>query len=633
MNRFATLLFFLCSAHLSAQLMWITPCTDKNFCYNQGSCAEGKVFLVEKAVTNCPNSAIVNYSYRIDLNNDGSTDIVSPEDTVNMNFPTGTHKITWKATDNCAGVANCTYLFTIKDCLPPGVICIGNLTQNVIPGCIVTFDVDDLAVNFQDNCTPDEDLVFGLKKAGDGTGFPAGTSVTFDGCDFGPHQLEVWVKDENNLVGKCFSSVEIQDNDDVCGCASIISLGGCVRSPDSTKLEKFTLRADLDGAPGALFIQKNIPDSCFSEAFPPLISGQQYDITVRARRSDNALEGVSTFDLLQTSKHILNVQPFQNAYQRLAADVNASNSVTTFDVVETRKLILGIYDTFPKVQSWRFVRPIADPTNLLSAVKDTYRITITNLTANVAFNGLNFVGIKMGDTNLSASFTGNDAGDRAPLLIGTEDRALQAGESVSVPVRLSGAALLDGWQMALAFDPALARLEAVEGLSDDNFFIADNELRALWFDPAGKHFVRNEILFRVKIRALQAGRLAEMLQLSATRLKSEAYVLHDDGTEQRHRLVLGFGAYRHDAAAFFPPSPNPFDAETRLGVLLRAAGPIDLDIYDVSGKKILGRRVEAAADYHTLPIQASELPGAGVYFYRVRAGGEIFSGKILQRAE
>jgi hypothetical protein len=611
--------------------MWITPCTDKNFCFNQGSCTEGKVFLVEKAVTNCPNNTNINYSYRIDLYNDGSTDIVSPDDTVNMNFPAGTHKITWKANDNCADVANCSYLFTIKDCLPPGVICIGNLTQNVIPGCVVTFDVASLAVNFQDNCTPDEDLVFGLKKAGDGTGFPTQTSVTFDGCDFGPHQLEIWVKDENNLVGKCFSTVEIQDNDDICGCASVIALGGCVRSPDSTKLEKYTLRADLDGAPAPVFIQKNIPDSCFSESFPPLISGQQYNITVRARRTDNALEGVSTFDLLQTSKHILNVQPFQNAYQRLAADVNASNSVTTFDVVETRKLILGIYDTFPKVQSWRFVRPVADPTNLLSAVKDTYRITITNLTADVAFNGLDFVGIKMGDTNLSATFTGNDTDDRAPLLLEAGDRALQAGESLSVPVRISEAILLDGWQMAIAVDPALARLEGADGLPDDDFLLAANELRALWFDPAGKYFARGDILFRVKIRALQAGRLSEMLRLSSARIRPEAYVLHDDGTEQRQGLMLGFGAQKTDAAAFFPPQPNPFGTETRLGILLRTAGHIDLDVYDVSGKKILGRRLEAATGYHTLPIQASELPGAGMYFYRVMAGGEVFSGKLLRR--
>lgn len=630
MSRFVTLVFLLTHFSLSAQLEWITGCTDKSFCLNQGSCTQGNVFMTEKAVTGCINGPIINYSYKIDLYNDGSTDITSPLDTVTGPFAVGTHKVSWKASDNCANVINCTYLFTIKDCQPPSLICINSLTQNVTPGCTVTFDASSFVLNYSDNCTPDNQLVLGMRKSGDGMGFPLQTSLTFDGCDFGPHSVEVWIKDANNLINKCFSSAEVQDNDDICGCAANIGLQGCARSSGDKKLNNYTLRAELSAPPPATVLQKNIPDSCFNETFSDLAVHTDYQVVVRARRNDGPLTGVSTFDLLQTSKHILNIEPFQNAYQRLAADVNASSTVTTFDIVETRKLILGLYDTFPKVPSWRFVRPIADPTNLLSAVKDTYQIVLHNLTADTTLTGLDFVGIKMGDTNQSASFANDGADDRAPLLLQVEERALEAGETVSIPIRLAEAAHLSGWQLALSIDPVLAHIEGLEGLPEEDFAMYGNEIRALWFDAEGKQYARNEVLFCLKIKALQPTSPARALSLSPQKLSPEAYVSMGSGTEQRHSLVLGFGTNPENSATFFPPRPNPFGAETTFGVLLSSPGEVILEVFDASGKKVLEQKTEAGAGYQSLVLRATDLPAGGVFFYRLRADGEVFGGRLLR---
>lgn len=56
--------------------------------------------MVEKAETVCGSQNIL-YSYRIDLNNDGSQEIISSEDTVRGNFAVGIRKIIWRASDNC----------------------------------------------------------------------------------------------------------------------------------------------------------------------------------------------------------------------------------------------------------------------------------------------------------------------------------------------------------------------------------------------------------------------------------------------------------------------------------------------------------------------------------------------------
>ncbi len=67
------------------------------------------------------------------------------------------------------------------------------------------------------------------------------------------------------------------------------------------------------------------------------------------------LEGVTSYDLVQISKHILSIEPFENPFQIIAADVNNSGSITTFDIVELRKLILGIYNKLPNNSYFRYV--------------------------------------------------------------------------------------------------------------------------------------------------------------------------------------------------------------------------------------------------------------------------------------
>jgi hypothetical protein len=77
--------------------------------------------------------------------------------------------------------------------------------------------------------------------------------------------------------------------------------------------------------------------------------------TLTPTKDDNPLNGVTTYDLVLISKHILGLEPLTTPYKMIAADANRSGSITTFDIVEFRKLILGIYNELPNNTSWRFV--------------------------------------------------------------------------------------------------------------------------------------------------------------------------------------------------------------------------------------------------------------------------------------
>ena len=75
---------------------------------------------------------------------------------------------------------------------------------------------------------------------------------------------------------------------------------------------------------------------------------------VALRKVDNPLNGVSTYDLVLISRHILGLTPL-SGFKMLAGDANTSGTLTNFDIVELRKQILGIYYNLPESRSWRFI--------------------------------------------------------------------------------------------------------------------------------------------------------------------------------------------------------------------------------------------------------------------------------------
>ncbi len=638
MTRFFTLFLFLFATHLSAQsIFWITACEAQNFCLDANSCVQGSVFMTEKAVTNCNTSPIISYSYKIDLQNNGSTDIQADLDTVSGVFAKGVHRITWRATDNCGHASTCSYLFTVKDCNPPNMVCINGLTQTLdAPLCAETFMATQFVLSFSDNCTPNNQIQFGMREAGTGTGFPSTTSITYEKCEAGLHLLEIWVKDGNGLVNQCNNYVLVQGGQGGCECITDadITMTSCARTLNNTKLADYKVRAtvtSLSGVTPAItkIVAKSITDSCFSLPAKLPLAGT-YRSTLRAERFGNPLNGVSTFDLVAISRHILGVESLSSVYQAIAADVNNSKTVTTLDIVQTRKLILGIYDSFPGVPSWRLVRPVINPGDLsmLAAVKDTYQFVVPDLAANTTLPGVSFIGIKTGDVNLSAlAFTGSTEDRGAAIVLQAADRWLEAGEEVSIPIQLGESATLHGWQLALQVDPTALQIRGVEGLEEENYlYAADGSLRALWFSEHAREFSAGETIFYLKIKALRRSWLAQVVGVENEKMVCEAYAT----PTERRPVVLQITAKTPPGVYFFPPQPNPFAEETSFQCQLEQAAVVKLEIFDIAGRRIHAQRMNAEAGTNTLLLNAASLPGPGVYAFRVQAGEQLYTGRLVR---
>ncbi|MCB0525024.1 MAG: HYR domain-containing protein, partial [Saprospiraceae bacterium] len=280
---------------------------------------------------------------------------------VTPQLPYGKHKIKWIVSDGCGNEKVCEYDIIIKDCKAPTVVCLNGLSVNIMPTGMITLWASDFLQYSDDNCTPGNLIKFGIRKSGTGTGFPVDaqgnpiTSVTFDCTELGTQPVELWAIDLAGNADYCETTVLVQDNIGSCGSNPGVVVSGALKTEMQQGVEEAEVL--LTGSPGngapdvsTFDMSDNLGTYWFINSLP---YGSNFTLT--PAKDDNPLNGITTYDLVLISKHILGIEPLGSPYKMIAADANKSNSITTFDIVEIRKLILGIYQSLPGNDSWRFI--------------------------------------------------------------------------------------------------------------------------------------------------------------------------------------------------------------------------------------------------------------------------------------
>jgi hypothetical protein len=627
---------------LSGQITF-ADCTDKQLCF-QNDCATLTTTLSTSATTNCGPGGL-SFTYRLDIGNNGSNDLQGSGNSVTPGLPAGVSKITWRATDLCGNIATCTQLITVQDCTAPTMLCSSGINQSLGNSCVIQVTPQQFVVQITDNCTPPSQMQYRIRRVGQGTGFPDSTFLTFSSCDAGTNLIEVWARDANGLTTSCNNYVLVQNNTNTCDCIdeSRISVQGCARSSGNLRLNSYRIQTIIENIPGTptaptVTIRSrttNYLDSCYNMLIEDLPIDTNVRVRVRARRFDFATTGFTTYDLVLISRHILGLEPFTSFYQMMSADMNNSQTVTSFDIIEGRKVLLGIYDTFPAVPSWRFIKPMANTSNLVAwaDVEDTYQFNFVGLYGDSTRTGVNFIGVKTGDLNRNAQLTGEPDEREAPILRWAVDDALLAvGKTVEVAIRAQSAEDLAAWQMALHLDPALVRLESIEGLPDDAWYLhPDGTLRVAWLDQSSalsRPVAPDEVVFVLKINALQNTTLSQALRLVTETLPAEATL----ASTQRRRIELDWRGQSAVAPSIRlrAPQPNPFAEQTTFGLWLPESTTATLEIFDVTGRRVyhLTRPLEAGAQ--VIEVPAAHLPATGVLLYRLRAADAMLSGRVVR---
>lgn len=192
-----------------------------------------------------------------------------------------------------------------------------------------------------------------------------------------------------------------QDNHEVHftipDCKPKVKVGGTIRTENGLGIANVEVRADVTTPTRESYSLTSTTNKDGQYAF---LLEPSHNYTLTPNRNNDPLNGISAFDLIQISQHILKVQLLDSPYKLIAADVNKSGMVNNVDFVILRKLILSIIPEFPENTSWRFVDVnyrFPDPSN---PFQETFPETISGQGPGVAHD---FIGIKTGDVNNGAA--------------------------------------------------------------------------------------------------------------------------------------------------------------------------------------------------------------------------------------
>jgi len=348
------------------------------------------------------------------------------------------------------------------------------------------------------------------------------------------------------------------------------------------------------------------------------------NLTITPVEDDNHINGVSTFDLVLISKHILGIEPLTSPYKMIAADANKSGSITTFDIVELRKLILGVYTELPNNTSWRFVDKaysFPNPSNPFANVFPENK-SIASLNGNMTSE--DFTSIKIGDLNGNAVANSlMQSEDRAAgtLVFDVQDRAVKAGETFDVTFK--AAEQVQGYQFTMNF----AGLDVVDvtGLKAENYavFAAD---KAMTTSVNGEG---NE--FTVRFRATQAGELSKLLGVSSRITKAEAYNAGSDRLDVAFRFNGANGSVVSGVGfELYQNVPNPFVSKTTIGFNLPEATTATLTIFDETGRMLWQQKGDFAKGYNQIAVDRALLNTTGMMYYQLETQTESATRKMIQ---
>ena len=534
----------------------------------------------------------------------------------------------------------------------PTLVCLNGLSVNIMPTGLIQLFASDFLQYVEDDNTPTAQIELGLRKNGTGTGFPEDsqgnpiTSIEMNCIELGEVVVELWARDLDGNTAYCETYVLVQDNMGNCQSNYLVDLTICVnRWCDNSvvSIEGLTLDGSSPFAPPFYyFVEEEAEigsDGCWHFA-TPIPYNPNFSLT--PVHDENPANGVTPLDLVKISKHILGLEPL-TPYAMIAADINKSGSITAFDMVEGRKLITGVYQEFPSNTSWRFVDAAFNFPNNNNPFQTQFpeSLSMANL-QDTTLSGA-FIAIKVGDVDCDATPNATaPSDDRSVTYLHLPDATLEAGETVEIPVTFSEAGEWLALATGLAFNPEQLQIELVApgnlpGL-DQSMFVSPKPgvMNMLWFNTTPYAAKSQEKLYTLHLRALAPVRLSEAISFTQPTPENPR-AMRSEGYNHLETPFTFQPVFRSEVTAdkgklnqIYAVQPNPTAGFAQIPLRLNQTETVELQLTDLSGKVLLQTVQSLPMGMHLLDIPAEALPQAGVYAWRVRAGTEVATGKLVR---
>ncbi len=538
-------------------------------------------------------------------------------------FANGSYSLTYTVDDQCGNSTSFTHNFTVADAKKPTPVCIFGIATTVMPsaGMVTIWASDFESGSSFDNCTDYSNLQFSFSTDVTNTSLTvACTDIPADGL----FPVTLYVTDANGNFDFCSTFISVQDPNAVCGGGPTVA--GVIETEYQETVDDVTVNLTDNSGPMATPIV-TLNNGLFSFNMNP----SDYDLT--PEKDIDYLNGVTTYDLVLISKHILGTQVFDTPYKWIAADANKTNTITTLDIVKLRALILHIDDELAGNDSWRFVDTDYTFVNPNNPLAENFPEVIDLATTTDPSNA-DFVGVKIGDVNGTAvanSLLGTDTRTfNGNLALQLDATKVAQGETFTVDFKAKDFNNIDGYQFTLGFE----NVEFVDvtsnlaGLETSNFGLTklnEGVITTSWNATNSVSLDDNTVLFSMTFVANAAINTSDVFAINSRYTESEAY----SGSDLFNVAIEFNGATAANGFDLYQNTPNPFKAETTIGFNLPEAGEVTLKVFDVSGRILRLVEIDGAKGFNSVNVNREGLNATGVLYYQLETATETATKKMI----
>lgn len=356
------------------------------------------------------------------------------------------------------------------------------------------------------------------------------------------------------------------------------------------------------------------------------------------------LNGVTTFDLVLISKHILGLEVLNSPYKIIAANAYplGAGVITTFDIVEIRKLILGITNSFSNNNSWRYIKSDFVFPNPAAPFQTAFPENWVGSPPNAA---IDFIAVKIGDVNNTHTAGGGTGMARiGSLPVGIGNPSQRADEFITVPLSYEGAEAIAALQLGLQFDAAQWELlePSTAGLDEFNldcFNLAEadaGKIKFLWFTPLPKKQLQpGQVLFYLTFRR-KPGNTDAPLNLRTDDSILENAGFKDSGlaydlvstTLQEERTHLAPAPALNWSVAC---APNPVTDMATLRIQNPEQQAMSVWVFNALGVRTYYKEIVASAGMTEVTIPEVANWPSGIYTWKVKSGKDKLQGQFIRR--
>jgi hypothetical protein len=234
--------------------------------------------------------------------------------------------------------------------------------------------------------------------------------------------------------------------------------------------------------------------------------------------------------------------------------------------------------------------------------------------------GKDFVGVKIGDLNSTVVANANmpaEARTSGTAIFDLEDKVVKAGETFEATFK--SAQQLKGFQFTMLLNGLeMVGLTESDQVSANNFGV---------FNGATTVSIDGAQEFTLRFRAETSGKLSQMLGVSGSITRAEAY-----SNEGRQGIAFRFGGKTLASVGFelYQNQPNPFVHKTSVGFYLPEAAEATLSIVDESGRVVYQQKGEFAKGENSIQLDRALINTTGLLYYKLETETDSATKKMIQ---